>query len=505
MVETFTGLALGFQVATTTSALFYCAMGVTIGTMVGVLPGLGGMATIAMLMPISYHLEPMSAIIMLAGIYYGAAYGGSTSSILLNLPGTASAAVTCLDGYPMSQQGRGGVALVMTAVASFIGAMLGLVVLIVFGPQLAFLAFRFGSAEYFSLMTLGLVAAALLTTGAPFRGLSMVVLGLIFGLVGTDVATGAQRFTFGSIRLSDGLNLVALAMGLFGVPEIVRNASKSRAAIVEASEISWRSMVPSSEDLRRSTLPILRGGGIGGFLGALPGTGGLLASFMSYAAEKRIHKRPEEFGKGAIEGVAGPEAANNAAIQTAFIPTLTLGIPGDAVMAFMLAVFIMHGIVPGPSLVSQQPELFWGICVSFFIGNLFLLILNIPLVRIWILLVSVPYSILFPVVIILMCIGVYSINNSIYDIYWLMIFGGIGCVLYMFKFEAAPLILGFILGPMMEEHFRRAMLLARGDPTIFLSRPISAVFLLTTVTIISWIIGKYILRKMISGKKVLDH
>lgn len=348
MMEILNGLSLGLSVAFSVSTLFYCFAGVAVGTLVGVLPGLGGLATIAMLMPLTYHVAAVDALVMLSGIYYGAAYGGSTASILLNLPGTANTAVTCLDGYPMTKQGRAGVALFMTTIASFVGAFIGLVALVGFAPYLLAAARSFSSQEYFSLMVLGLIAASVLSTSSPLKGLAMVTLGLILGLVGTDITSGTNRFTFGSLRLYDGLNLVALAMGMFGVPELIANAGRVRSNIVDSKSITWRSMWPTRDDWKRSTNPMLRGTGIGAVLGALPGTGGLLASFMSYAVEKRLAKDPSRFGNGAIEGIAGPEAANNAAIQTAFIPTLTLGIPGDAVMALMMAAMIIQGIVPAP-------------------------------------------------------------------------------------------------------------------------------------------------------------
>ncbi|WP_342748755.1 tripartite tricarboxylate transporter permease [Pararhodobacter marinus] len=487
MMEILNGLSLGLSVAFSVSTLFYCFAGVAVGTLVGVLPGLGGLATIAMLMPLTYHVAAVDALVMLSGIYYGAAYGGSTASILLNLPGTANTAVTCLDGYPMTKQGRAGVALFMTTIASFVGAFIGLVALVGFAPYLLAAARSFSSQEYFSLMVLGLIAASVLSTSSPLKGLAMVTLGLILGLVGTDITSGTNRFTFGSLRLYDGLNLVALAMGMFGVPELIANAGRVRSNIVDSKSITWRSMWPTRDDWKRSTNPMLRGTGIGAVLGALPGTGGLLASFMSYAVEKRLAKDPSRFGNGAIEGIAGPEAANNAAIQTAFIPTLTLGIPGDAVMALMMAAMIIQGIVPGPGLMTQQPDLFWGVCVSFLIGNIMLLILNIPLIGVWVKILAVPYWMLFPAVVIFICVGVYSINYSTFDVFWVMIFGFLGYLLAVLKFEVAPLLLGFILGPLMEEHLRRSMLLSRGSFSTFVERPISASFLAAAALILLWL------------------
>lgn len=485
--QLFANLAIGVEVAFSGQALFYCLVGVVAGTFIGVLPGIGPLATIAMLMPLTFHFEPTIAIIMLAGIYYGAAYGGSTASILLNLPGTASAAVTCLDGYPMTRQGRAGVALFVTSICSFVGGVIGIVLLALFSPPLARLALEFGSQEYFALMVLGLTAACLMSTAAPFRSLSMVALGLVLGIVGVDVNSGQPRFTFGMIELYNGLPLAAVALGLFGLPEIIANAArKDRPAPLKVGQVTMRSMIPSREDVRRSWKATLRGSGVGAFFGALPGTGGLVASFMSYALEKRVSKRPEEFGKGAIEGIAGPEASNNAAVQTAFIPTLTLGIPGDAIMALMLGVLLIHGVTPGPQLVTQNPEMFWGLVVSFLIGNVILVILNIPLIGIWIRLLSIPYSTLFPAIIVFVCVGVYSVNYSVADLFVVMAMGVVGYGMMLLRFEPTPLVLGLILGPMMEENLRRSMLLSRGDPLVFFERPLSASFLAAAILMVLW-------------------
>lgn len=477
-------IALGFNVALSLESLLYCFVGVSLGTFIGVLPGVGVMSTVALLMPLTFYLDPTSGLIMLAGIYYGAAYGGSTASILLNLPGTPQTAVTCLDGYPMTQQGRAGVALFTTTIASFAGSVIGLAALALLAPALAKFALRFGSEEYFSLMVLGLVAASLLSSGAPFRSLAMVCFGLMLGLVGIDVNSGQMRFTFGVPELFDGLSIVAVALGLFGLPEIISNVGKIRNPRISGGNFAMRDMFPSRKDWRRATPAILRGTGMGAFFGVLPGTGGLIASFMSYAAEKRISRNPQRFGKGAIEGVAGPEAANNAAIQTAFIPTLTLGIPGDALMALLLGVMLVHGVVPGPGLLTDNPDVFWGLTVSFLIGNLMLLVLNIPLIGIWVRILRIPYHVLYPAIIVFICIGVFSVRYSVVDIGIALCFGFIGYGMSLLRLQPAPLILGLVLGPLMEEHLRRALLISRGDPTTFLTHPISALFLGITALLV---------------------
>lgn len=486
MGDILSNLALGLSVALSLNSLWYCFVGVLLGTFVGVLPGLGALVAIAMLLPLTFSLDPTSALIMLAGIYYGSAYGGSTAAILLNLPGTPSSAIVCLDGYPMSQQGRAGVALFITTIASFVGSFIGLLMLAGFSPALTNLALSFSAPDFFSLMVLGLVAAALLSSGLPFRSLTMICFGLILGIVGTDVSTGLMRFTYGSYHLFEGLPVVAIALGIFGVPEVMQNAGRLHTRTVAAKGITFRSMIPSGNDWRRSIGAMLRGTGVGSFFGALPGTGGTIAAFMTYAAEKRINTEPERFGKGAIEGVAGPEAANNAAVQTAFIPTLALGIPGDVVMAMMMGAMIIHGITPGPTLMTQHPDMYWGLVVSFLIGNLLLLVLNIPLIGIWVRILSIPYSILYPFIVAFICIGVYSVNRSVVDIYVLMGFGVLGVVMAALRFEAAPLILGIILGPMLEENLRRALTLFRGDYTVFVTRPISAIFLSASSLVVLW-------------------
>jgi len=479
------GLMLGLESALNPVTLLYCFIGVFLGTLIGVLPGIGALAAISLLLPITYHIPPTAAIVMLAGVYYGAQYGGSTASILLNLPGTPSSAVACLDGYPMAKQGRAGVALFMTTIASFVGSMLGILALVLFSPAIAELGLKFGAAEYFAMMLLGLIAASALASGSPAKGLSMVVLGLLLGTVGTDVNSGQARFDFGIPELMDGINLVALAMGVFGISEVISGINQVRGSDVK-EKITLRTMTPTRKDVKDSIMPMLRGTGIGSFFGALPGTGASIASFMSYAVEKKIAKDPSRFGNGAIEGITAPEAANNAAAQTAFVPTLSLGIPGDAVMALMLGALIIHGIQPGPMLMSQQPDLFWGLIVSFGIGNIMLLVLNLPMIGLWVAILRIPYRVLFPAILVFISLGVYSVNNNTFDVLMVAAIGAMGYLLAVFKFEAAPLLLGFVLGPLMEENLRRALLLSRGELSTFIERPISAGFLAFGAAILLW-------------------
>ncbi len=477
MLDFLGNLRLGLETALSGEALLFCLLGVTVGTVVGVLPGLGALAAISLALPLTYYIEPTLALIMLAGIFYGAQYGGSTASILLNLPGTATAAVTCLDGYPLAQQGKALLALFVTAVNSFVGSSIAIILLMGFAPLIAEFALRFGSADYFSVILLGLVAASTLTLGSPIKALAMVVLGLALGQVGTDLNTGQFRYTFGIWELADGISLVALAMGLFGVAEIIANIGKPQPAARQIGRIRFRDMLPDRSQWRQIWRPTLRGSVIGSFVGALPGTGPGIASLMAYAAEKRLSKTPERFGRGALEGLSAPEAANNASVQAAFIPTLSLGIPGDAVVAVLLGAMILHGITPGPNLINDQPEMFWGLIMSFWVGNIMLLFLNIPLIGLWVRLLSIPYHLLYPGILIFICIGVYSADNNVFDIYVVLGFGIMGYLMRRFGFPATPVLLGFVLGPLLEEHFRRAMLLSHGDLTVFLQRPISAVFL----------------------------
>ncbi|MGI3211778.1 tripartite tricarboxylate transporter permease [Roseovarius tibetensis] len=482
-------LQLGLMTALTLENLMYCLIGVSVGMVVGVLPGIGHLAAISLLMPLTFHVPATAALVMLAGIYYGAQYGGSIASILLNLPGTASSAVICLDGYPMAQKGRAGAALMITTVASFFGSCVAIVVLILMAPPLAQVAMNFHSADYFSMMVLGLVAAGSISQGKPVMGLASMLLGLILGLVGIDVNSGAMRLTFGSPELMDGLSIVVIAMALFGVTEVINSVGGGFGAGGKGSTVTWKSLMPTRTEWGESRWPLVRGAAVGTGIGLLPGTGGgSMASFMAYAVEKRSSKTPESFGTGRVAGIAAPESANNAAAQSAFIPTLTLGIPGDAIMALMLGALLIHGIAPGPRVVTESPELFWGLVVSFLIGNLMLLILNIPLIKIWVRILQIPYRLLFPAIILLICVGVYSLERSVFDILMVAGLSAVGFAMLRLGFEAAPLLMGFILGPMLEENLRRSLLLSRGDPAIFLERPVSAVFLGLAILLLAWVI-----------------
>jgi putative tricarboxylic transport membrane protein len=479
-------LALGFSVAFSMQNLFWCLMGAFIGTAIGVLPGVGPTATMALLLPATYFLPAESALIMLAGIYYGSQYGGSTTSILVNLPGEASSVVTCLDGYQMARNGRAGPALAIAAIGSFFAGTVTTLVIAAAAPPLTRLAQQFAPADYFSLMVLGLVFAVVLARGSVLKAVGMIFLGMLLGLVGTDVNTGNTRFTFGIDDLFDGLGFVPLAMGVFGIAEIISNLANQERRDLVSSKVTG--LMPTREDLRRSVGPILRGTGLGAFLGILPGGGAVLASFSSYTVEKRLSKTPEKFGTGMIEGVAGPESANNAAAQTSFIPMLTLGIPSNAVMAMMIGGMMIHGIIPGPQVMEQKPGLFWGMIVSMWLGNLMLVILNLPLIGIWVRMLLVPYRLLAIAIMFFCCIGVYSLNNSANEVLFICFFGVIGYILMKLDCEPAPLLLGFLLGPMMEVYMRRAMLLSRGDPWIFLQRPLSLAFLIIATGLLIFIV-----------------
>ena len=478
-MELLANLSVGLETALTLTNLMYCLLGVFLGTLIGVLPGLGPTATIAMLLPITFGLPPVSALIMLAGIYYGSQYGGSTTAILVNLPGEAASVVTALDGYQMAKQGRAGVALATSAIGSFFAGTVSTVLIVLFAPPLAEMALKFGPADYFSLMVLGLVVAVVLARGSLLHALGMVVLGLLLGLIGTDVNSGMARYTFELPELADGIGFVVVAMGMFGIGEIVRNLETEHTRSVMVKEI--KNLMPTKEDWRRIVAPILRGTVLGSFLGLLPGSGSILGSFSAYSLEKKLSKDPEQFGKGAIEGVAGPESANNAGAQTSFIPMLTLGIPSNPVMALMIGAMIIQGIQPGPSVITEQPALFWGIIVSMWIGNLFLLVLNLPLIGLWVRLILVPYQYLYPLILVFCAIGVFSLNNNTFDIYMMALFGVLGYVFAKLDCEPAPMLLGFILGPLMEEYLRRALIISRGDAMVFLTRPISATMLVLAV------------------------
>ena len=477
-------LMLGFESAVTVQNLFYCFVGVSVGTLIGVLPGMGPVATVAMLLPITYALDPASALIMLAGIYYGAQYGGSTTAVLVNIPGEAAAVVTCLDGHVMAKRGRAGAALGIAAIGSFIAGTFATMLIAAFAPPLTELAFKFGPAEYFSLMVLGLVGAVVLANGSLLKAICMIFVGLIFGIVGSDINSGALRFTFGVDELMDGIDFVALSMGIYGFAEVMKNLELSHTRNLVPVKVEG--VLPTKDDLKASAAPIARGTLLGSFLGILPGGGALLSSFASYTLEKRLagKKASPAFGKGNIRGVAGPESANNAGAQTSFIPMLTLGIPSNAVMALMIGAMMIHDITPGPQVMNTDPALFWGLIVSMWIGNLILIVLNLPLIGVWVQLLKVPYRWLYPAILAFCCIGVYSINNNVFDVWMTVGFGLLGYVFIKLGCEAAPLILGFILGPMMEENLRRALLLSRGDMSVFVTSPISCGFLILSLLLL---------------------
>jgi putative tricarboxylic transport membrane protein len=482
MTEIVSNLALGFGVAFSLTNLALCFLGVLVGTLVGVLPGVGPIATIAMLLPITFGLEPVGALIMLAGIYYGAQYGGSTTAILVNIPGEAASVVTTLDGHQMARQGRAGVALGIAAIGSFFAGTVATLVIAGLAVPLTRLALIFGPAEYFSLMVMGLVFAVVLARGSILKAIIMILVGVLLSTVGTDLETGQERMTFGSPFLADGIDFAVLAMGLFGIAEVMRNLDNTESRDVVRQAIGR--LLPSLDDFKAAALPILRGTAIGGTLGILPGNGAVLGPFASYTVEKRIAKDPRRFGRGAIEGVAGPESANNAGAQTSFIPLLTLGIPPNAVMALMVGAMTIHGIVPGPQVMTKNPQLFWGMIASMWVGNLMLLIINLPLIGLWVRLLKVPYRLMFPAILMFCCIGIYSINSLPTDVMWIAVFGVIGYVLIKFGFEPAPLLLGFVLGKLMEENLRRALIISRGDMMTFIDRPISAGLLLVAVVLL---------------------
>ena len=481
-MELFENIGLGLSVAVSLQNILYCFIGVLLGTLIGVLPGVGPVPTIAMLLPITYALPPVSALIMLAGIYYGAQYGGSTTAILVNLPGESSSVVTCIDGYQMARRGKAGKALSIVAIGSFIAGTFTTLVIAGFAPPLAEVALKFGPAEYFSLMVLGLIAAVVLASGSILKAIGMIVCGLLFGIIGTDVNSGLQRYTFGIPELSDGISFTVVAMGLFAFAEIIINLEhRGKREIftdkVTGLLISWKEF--------KSALPaILRGMGLGSMLGILPGGGATLSAFAAYTVEKKIAKDNSQFGKGDIRGVAAPESANNSGSQASFIPLLTLGIPSNAVMALMVGAMTIHSIQPGPQVMTSNPDLFWGLIASMWIGNLMLVILNLPMIGIWVKLLQVPYRLLFPAILVFCCIGTYSLNNNVFDVMMTVIFGILGWIFVKFDCEPAPLLLGFVLGPLMEENLRRALLLSRGDPTVFVTRPISATLLVVAAVLL---------------------
>ncbi|MGH6767708.1 MAG: tripartite tricarboxylate transporter permease [Xanthobacteraceae bacterium] len=482
-MEIVSNLATGFGVALTPANLGFALLGALIGTLIGVLPGIGPIATIAMLLPLTFHLEPVSGLIMLAGIFYGAQYGGSTSAILVNLPGEASAVVTCIDGYQMARQGRAGSALAIAAFGSFFAGTVATAIIATFAPPLARVGQSFGAPEYFALMVLGLVCAVVLAHGSVIKAIAMIVLGLLFGLVGTDGQTANERFTLGLIGLTDGIDFAVLAIGLFGVSEVIANVARGES---ERSILGQKiaRLMPTRDDLRLAWPAVLRGTGLGALLGVLPGGGATLSAFAAYVLEKKVAHDPSRFGHGAVEGVAGPEAANNAGAQTSFIPMLTLGIPGNAVMALMIGALMIHGIQPGPQVMTERPTLFWGMVASMWIGNLMLLVINLPLIGIWVQLLKVPYRFLYLSILLFCAIGVYTIANSPFAVLLAAFFGILGYVFLRLECELPPMILGFVLGPLMEDNLRRAMRISGGDPIIFLERPIACGLLIAAAMLL---------------------
>jgi TctA family transporter len=478
------GLLHGFGVAMMPHNFFACLIGVFVGNIVGVLPGLGVMAAISMLLPLTFTMQPVAAILMLAGIYYGAQYGGAICSILLNLPCHPPHAVTCLDGYPMTQQGKGGTALGVTMLASFLGASFGIVQMVFFAPLLVKISTYFGPAEICSLMLLGLLAGSTLSRGSKLKGIAMTMLGLLLGTIGTEIDSGTQRFTFGIPELYDGLEIVALALGLFGIAEFLKSVNTVAPVTTGTRNIRLRDLWPARSDLGTALLPAVRGTLVGSLCSLIPGTGPTIASFMAYGVEKRVSRQPERFGRGAIEGVAAPEAATHAAVQGDFIPTMSLGIPGDAVMALLLGALVIQGMVPGPQLMTEHPDMFWGLIASFWIGNVVLMILNMPMIGIWVRLLSIPYRYLYPAALFFVCIGVYSVRNDMFSVGMTLIIGLVGHFLLRHDFHPAPILLGFVLGQRFEENLRRALLLGRGDLSVFVTQPISLAFLIVAALLV---------------------
>jgi putative tricarboxylic transport membrane protein len=490
LAQSILDLCHGFGVALEPHNLMWVFFGVLVGNLIGVLPGMGALSAMSILLPLTYSMHPVPAVLMLAGIFYGSQYGGAIGAILLNLPCHPPHAVTCLDGYPLTQQGKGGTALGITMIASFIAASFGIVLMVFASPLLVRIAFKFGPAELFSVMMLGLIVGGTMSRAAPLKGVAMVLIGLLIGMVGTDVNTGTMRYTFGFIDLADGVQLVALALGLFGVTEFLRNVNRMD-VVGSTTRLGWRDMRPSKAELRQSLAPIARGTFIGALFGAMPGTGPTITTFIAYAFEKKISRTPDRFGKGALEGVASPEAASHAKTQVDFIPTMALGIPGDAVMALILGALLIQGIQPVPQLIVQHADLFWGLIASFWIGNVLLMVLNVPLIGLWVGLLKVPYRLLFPSALFFIAVGVYSTNNSLFEVLEVLVFGLAGAVFVALDFPVAPILLGYVLGPMVEENFRRALVLSQGDLSIFVYRPISCAFvvicgLLLAFQILRW-------------------
>ena len=480
----FEGLLHGFSVAFEPQNLMWCFVGVLVGNLVGVLPGMGVLSAVSILLPLTFGMKPVAAVLMISGIFYGAQYGGAICSILLNLPCHPPHAVTCLDGYPMTKQGRGGVALGITIMGALFGAAFGIIEMMFLAPYIAVIAFEFGAAEICSLMLLGLLAGSTLAKGSPLKGVAMTIFGLLLGLVGTDINTGVERFTFGIIDMADGVALVSLALGIFGIAEFLRTVNNTEPINTAYTNLSMRDMRPSKADMKEASMPIVRGTLVGSLCALIPGTGPTIASFVAYALEKKVSKTPEKFGHGMIAGVAAPETSTHSSVQGDFIPTMSLGIPGDAAMALLLGALIIHGITPGPRLIVEHPDIFWGLIASFWIGNIMLVFLNVPLIGLWVKMLMVPYKYLFPSALFFICIGVFADKNTLFDVIVTLVFGIFGYLLLILKFEPAPILLGFVLGPRLEENFRRALLISRGDMATFVERPISAFFLFLCVVLV---------------------
>ena len=479
IVDILSNLATGFSAALSFQNLAFALIGCFLGTLIGVLPGIGPIPAIAMLLPITFGLEPLSSLIMLGGIYYGAAYGGSTTSILVNIPGEATSIVTCIDGHQLAQQGRAGPALAVAALGSFFAGTVGTIFVAGFGPVLATFAQQFNSPDYFSLMVLGLATSVVLAQGSVVKAVAVVLLGLLLGLVGTDVSSGTARYTFGNSEIWDGIDFLPVVIGMFGVTEVIRNLDRKE-YLKTPLTTKLSTMWPTRQDFKDSAMPVVRGTAIGALLGILPGAGAVLGTFAAYTIEKKISNDPSRFGKGAIEGVAAPEAANNAGAQTSFIPLLTLGLPSNAVMALMMGAMMIHGIQPGSAVMTSRPDLFWGMVASMWIGNAMLVVLNLPMLPLWVKLLTVPYRLLYPAILMFCVIGVFATNNSAGQLVIVAVFAMLGYVLVRFGCEPAPMILGFLLGPLMEENLRRSLVLSHGDPVIFIQRPISATLLAMT-------------------------
>lgn len=488
-MDAWLGLVNGLGVIMTPANLYYCFVGSFVGTLIGVLPGIGPLAALALLMPMTFTLTPVASVAMLAAMFYGAMYGGSTTSILVNIPGEAASVVTCLDGHQMAKQGRAGAALGMAAIGSFIAGTLSLVAMTFFSPVLTSAALSFGPPENFALLLLGLVCTVLMIQGSALKGIVMIGLGLLFATVGTDLVDGRQRFTFNIVNLSAGLDLVAVVIGLFGVSEILMNVESLVKNEVVSARI--RNLLPTVADWKASWKPIIRGTGLGFLLGVVPGGGPITASFMSYAIERRLAKEPERFGKGAIEGVAGPESANNAAVASSMIPLMSLGIPGNAVTALLMAALIIQGVQPGPMMMAQRPDVFWGVIASMYVGNVFLLLLNLPLIGLWVQLLRVPYAVLFPIILLLALVGTYSANKNFFDLWVMISFGGLGYVLRKFEYEMGPLLLSFVLAPLVEQSLRQSMVMSSGGAAIFLQRPMTVTLLLICLVLVGLIVRRF--------------